>query len=200
MGCRGSKSTIKAVNVDAQVNKLASNTLPPEVMAGLDKILRTSAGAGTILTTRKSPNRQLERQTTEETQRGYSQNPSLANTKVEVSVMEQTNKDEFFPVKLSGFKEDFGLETGKGLTELGLDSYRRGMDEVMKGEEPMPGMLYDEPVTNPYFELLKTKAEGRVPLEEMGAGLPDSDSPISRPKLAFTGDFTGLTTDKISVA
>lgn len=199
MGCRSSKSTVNAVNLDAQVSKLASNNLPPEVMAGLDKILRTNATTGPP-SVRKSPNRPLEGLATEETQRASSQVPSLAATKVEVSAIDSTTKEDMFPVKVSGFKDDFALDTGRGVPDHGLETYRKIVTEAPMSQEPLPGVLYDEPLTNPYFELMKTQADGRMPLEVIDTERKGSPSPKHGPRLAFGGDFTGLTTEKISVA
>jgi len=84
MGCRGSRSTVKAVNGEAHVQKFASNTLPQEVIAGLDKVLRNGALSSNLQTSRKwSPVRVVERQNTEDTQQALSKAQSFALHKPE---------------------------------------------------------------------------------------------------------------------
>lgn len=60
MGCHCSNNSLQVVNLPNA--KLASNTLPVEVMSGLDRVLRTGALVSTAQTARKYALRPGERE------------------------------------------------------------------------------------------------------------------------------------------
>lgn len=128
---------MKAVNGAAHVQKFASNTLPPEVVAGLDKVLRNGALASNMQTSRKwSPQRVMERQNTDDTQRALSKTQIVAPTRQE-------------PPKASVPEAD--PEPAESYT--GQPSV---MDAQLQGD--LPNLLSDPPLENPFQTLLQKQS------------------------------------------
>lgn len=136
MGCRGSRSTVKAVNGEAHAQKFASSTLPQEVIAGLDKVLRNGALASNLQTTRKwSPVRVPERQNTDDTQQAFSKAQSFALHKPEPPKPPIPEVDP----------EPAEVYVGKP-----------GELEELQGD--IPNLLNEQPVSNPYMALLHKRS------------------------------------------
>lgn len=137
MGCRGSRSTVRAVNVEAHAQKFASNTLPPEVIAGLDKVLRNGALASNLQTSRKwSPVKAVERQNTDDTQHAFSEAHSFAVPKFEPPKL---------PIPES--------EPEPAEVYIGQPG---ALEAQLLGD--IPNLLSEQPIDNPYMSLLQKQS------------------------------------------
>ena len=200
MGCGNTKNAMQAISEEVQPISTGSlaqpkANLPPEVMLGFDKVLKTANA------TPQGPH--SERVLPETKGEALLSPGDQGKTGNDITPMDAA--------QTSGEKHLIGVETATGQpTDLPLIQEEQRLAKVKTlvdtdpEEKPVPvavaapvlpqiseepeAMLnayMEQPVTNPYLELMRTQEQGKVPLPE--AELEPMGPPLT-PKAAFMED------------
>lgn len=200
MGCGNTKNAMQAISEEVQPIPIGSvaqpkANLPPEVMLGFDKVLKTAS-----TTPQGSRSERVLPETKGETWLSPGEQGKTGHDITPMDAAQTTSE-----------KPQIGVETATGLpTDLPLIQEEQRLSKVKTlidtepeekpapiavaapvlpqiSEEPeaMLNAYMEQPVTNPYLELMRTQEQGKVQLPE--AELESMEPPLT-PKAAFMED------------
>lgn len=197
MGCGNTKNAMQAISEEVQPVPTAplsqpKANLPPQVMLGFEKILKTASATPQGPRTERvlpetkgepilSPNQQGKT--------GHDITPMDG-------VVATTEKPSTGAEQAAGLPPDLPVEEPrfekiKTLVDTDPEdkpvpaSVASALPQINEEPEAMLNAYMEQPVTNPYLELMRTQEQGKVPLPE--ADLEQMEPPLT-PKAAFAED------------
>lgn len=200
MGCGNTKNALQAISDEVQpipTRSLAQPkaNLPPEVMLGFDRVLKTAN------TTPQGPRSERTLPETKgETLLSPGDQGKTGNDITPMDVGQATIEKppivvetaNGLPTDLPLIQEEQRLAKVKTLIDtdpeekpVPVEAAAPVLPQISEEPEAMLNAYMEQPVTNPYLELMKTQEQGRMPLPE--AELEPAGPPLT-PKAAFMED------------
>lgn len=198
MGCGSTKNTLKAIGDEFQPIPALSLTqsktnLPSEVMLGFEKILKTASVTpqGPVTERIKPENKgEVLLSPGQMGKTGHDITPADRPATVNSKSKDEAENGLNQVTDLLADQSEQRLEKVKTLYEA--EPERKSVPEaepvlppIEEQSEAMLNAYMEQPVTNPYLELMRTQEQGKVPIEEVSI---DSQLPPATPKAAFAED------------
>ena len=197
MGCGNSKNAMQAISEEVQPTPTAplsqrKANLPPQVMLGFEKVLKTASA---------TPQGPLTERVLPETKGDPLLSPNQqGKTGHDITPMESvvatTEKQPNGAEQAAGLPSDLlpeepRLDRVKTLVDTDPGdqpvpvSVAPPLPQINEESEAMLNAYMEQPVTNPYLELMRTQEQGKMPLPEVD--LEPMGPPLT-PKAAFAED------------